>query len=102
LDTVRGLIGAEVLAAPPDAVTSGPARSASEDGADEAARGAPPPALADAGVQFLEALANLCGAAAQAGQSMVQVPLPAPEVLQSSAAALRALAKTLRLRQPPS
>jgi hypothetical protein len=42
-------------------------------------------------VQFLEALANLCIAAAQAGQTTLQLPLPPPEVLQSSAAAIRAL-----------
>jgi SNF2 family DNA or RNA helicase len=80
LDTVRTLIGEE---APP------PAPSASEGVT------APPPdgrdALARAGVQFLEALANLCTAAAQAGQTTLQLPLPPAEVLQSSAAAIRAL-----------
>jgi hypothetical protein len=81
LDTVRTLIGEE---APP------PTRSASEGPPP-----APPPdgreALARAGVQFLEALANLCAAAAQAGQTTLQLPLPPAEVLQSSAAAIRAL-----------
>jgi hypothetical protein len=80
LDTVRTLIGEEVAPAPI------PARSASEgpsaDGRD---------ALARAGVQFLEALANLCCAAAQAGQTTLQLPLPPAEVLQSSAAAIRVL-----------
>jgi SNF2 family DNA or RNA helicase len=85
LDTVRTLIGEE---APP------PARSASEG-----PQPAPPPdgrdALARAGVQFLEALANLCTAAAQAGQTTLQLPLPPAEVLQSSAAAIRALVDQL-------
>jgi superfamily II DNA or RNA helicase len=80
LDTVRTLIGEE---APP------PAPSASEGIT------APPPdgrdALARAGVQFLEALASLCTAAAQAGQTTLQLPLPPAEVLQTSAAAIRAL-----------
>jgi superfamily II DNA or RNA helicase len=91
LDTVRTLIGEE---APP------PARSASE-----AVQPAPPPdgreALARAGVQFLEALANLCTAAAQAGQTALQLPLPPAEVLQSSAAAIRALVGKLN-PQPTS
>ena len=42
-------------------------------------------------MQFLEALANLCTAAARAGQTTLQLPLPPAEVLQSSGAAIRAL-----------
>ncbi len=87
LDTVRTLIGEEV--------PEPPARSASEE-----APPAPPPdgrdALVRAGVQFLEALANLCSAAAQAGQTTLQMPLPPAEVLQSSAAAIRALMEGLK------
>jgi SNF2 family DNA or RNA helicase len=78
LDTVRTLIGEEV---PPPAPTprEGPPAA---DGRD---------ALARAGVQFLEALANLCSAAAQTGQNTLQLPLPPAEVLHTSAAAIRAL-----------
>jgi hypothetical protein len=87
LDTVRTMIGEEVPPpTPPGGEGPTQARSASEgpiiDGRE---------ALARAGVQFLEALANLCGAAAQAGQTTLQLPLPPAEVLQSSAAAIRAL-----------
>jgi hypothetical protein len=81
LDTVRALIGEEVPAPAPSASEGKPA-AAPPDGRE---------ALARAGVQFLEALANLCSAAAQAGQTTLQLPLPPAEVLQSSAAAIRAL-----------
>src|SRR5581483_1615412 len=85
LDTVRTLIGEEV----PEAEV----RSASE-GKPAPAPSAAGDALARAGVQFLEALANLCGAAAASGQTTLRVPLPSPEVLQTGAAAIRALIET--------
>jgi SNF2 family DNA or RNA helicase len=91
LDTVRGLIGEE---APPPARSAGEAPPAAPAAAGVDPRGA----LAQAGVQFLEALANLCTAAARAGAAngtMLQVPLPAPEVLHGSAAAIRALVQML-------
>jgi superfamily II DNA or RNA helicase len=87
LDTVRTLIGEEVPEAQARSASEGTAPAApSVDGRD---------ALARAGVQFLEALANLCSAAAQAGQTTLQLPLPPAEVLQSSAASIRALAEQL-------
>jgi SNF2 family DNA or RNA helicase len=90
LDTVRTLIGEEVPE-PPARAAVAPTAPPSADGRD---------ALARAGVQFLEALANLCTAAAGAGQTTLQMPLPPPQVLQSSAAALRALVE--RLSSPAS
>jgi superfamily II DNA or RNA helicase len=99
LDTVRTLIGEEVQ--PPAPSASEAATAPPADGHD---------ALARAGVQFLEALANLCSAAAQTGQTTLQLPLPPTEVLQSSAAAIRALIAQLNSgpkgaangQQPPS
>jgi superfamily II DNA or RNA helicase len=82
LDTVRTLIGEEAPPPTPSASEGKAPAPPSTDGRD---------ALARAGVQFLEALANLCTAAAQAGQTTLQMPLPPAEVLQSSAAAIRAL-----------
>jgi SNF2 family DNA or RNA helicase len=82
LDTVRTMIGEEVPEIPTRSVSEAPTAPAAPDGRD---------ALARAGVQFLEALANLCSAAAQAGQTTLQLPLPPAEVLQSSAAAIRVL-----------
>jgi SNF2 family DNA or RNA helicase len=88
LDTVRGLIGEEPVREVPVPV---PVPAAAGPDARQV--------LAQAGVQFLEALANLCSAAAQAGQPELRLPLPSPEVLQASAAALRALVETVR--RPP-
>jgi len=82
LDTVRTLIGEEPAPQARSASEGPPAPAPAADGRD---------ALAQAGVQFLEALANLCSAAAQVGQTTLQMPLPPAEVLQSSAAAIRAL-----------
>jgi superfamily II DNA or RNA helicase len=79
LDTVRTLIGEE---APVPQARSDREAPPAPDGRE---------ALARAGVQFLEALANLCSAAAQAGQTTLQLPLPPAQVLHSSAAAIRAL-----------
>ena len=58
LDTVRTLVGEEVPDHQPGARARRPTAPPSADGRD---------ALARAGVQFLEALANLCTAAARSG-----------------------------------
>ncbi len=81
LETVRDLLGEDV--SEPDRGASEGTAPAPED-ADAA--------LARAGVQFLEALANLCEAAARAGQTTLRIPIPPADVLRSSAAAVRALA----------
>jgi hypothetical protein len=83
---VRTLIGEEVPEPQARSASEGTPAPPSANGRD---------ALARAGVQFLEALANLCTAAAQAGQTTVQLPLPPAEVLQSSAAAIRVLINQL-------
>jgi superfamily II DNA/RNA helicase len=81
LETVRGLIGEPELPAPPREPETAEAR--------------PDDALARAGTQFLEALANLCEAAAQAEKTTLQIPLPPGDVLRTSAAALRSLVERL-------
>ena len=88
LDTVRTFIGEEVPTPAPSA-SEGP-KPDSHD------------ALARAGVQFLEALANLCAAAAQAGQTALELPLPPADVLQASAGAIRALVEKLNGRHRPN
>jgi hypothetical protein len=90
LDTVRTLIGEEPFREERPALVPVPAAAAPYD---------PRQVLVQAGVQFLEALANLCNAAAEAGQPVLQLPLPSPEVLRASAAAIRTMVETVR--RPP-
>jgi SNF2 family DNA or RNA helicase len=93
LDTVRGFFAEEPAREERPAVPAAPADSQQ--------------VLWQAGLQFLEALANLCSAAARAGSTngqVVQVPLPPPEVLQGSAAAIRTVLDAVKAsggRQPP-
>jgi superfamily II DNA or RNA helicase len=105
LQAVQGLI-AEGDSRPPGPVVG---REAAPD---------PRQALVETGVQFLEALANLIGPAsgrppeadknattkflaglvatdARTGQSVLQLPLPSPDVLQRGAAALRSILRGL-------
>jgi hypothetical protein len=101
LDAVRDLVGEEA------------ARPVAEPTA------APRQALVQAGVQFLEALAQLVAAApgrdgdgqgasplvatdARTGQPVLQLPLPSPEVLQRGAAALQTILQGVaRPSEPP-
>ncbi len=107
LDTVRDLVAEEQPAKPAAAL---------EPAAD------PRQAVIQTGVQFLEALAGLVGAAAPAGgngrpaenalasfvgtdprtgRPVLQVPLPPPEVLQRGAAALQTILQGL-MKPPPN
>lgn len=82
MDTVRLLISEEPPPAPSPVPVPSPNGEAAPDGGE---------ALRQAGVRFLEALADLCQAAAASGQPSLHLPLPSPEALRASAAALRAL-----------
>jgi superfamily II DNA or RNA helicase len=107
LDTVRQLVSDEELR-PAALVPQGADAPRSPQAIPRPPQPDPREALVQAGVQFLEALAGvLAGAAnrpqpgpwvasdARTGQPVLQVPLPAPEMLQRGARALQAILKGL-------
>ncbi len=99
LDAVRGLLGEEPTEDEPTPhEQKAPVAATQEIDSRQA--------LTQAGVLFLEALANLCSAAARVenenGQRTLQIPLPPPEVLQASAGAIRLIVEGLKEKALPS
>jgi hypothetical protein len=104
LDTIKQLVGPAVPAEP--AVLEGvPAPAAAGSGA-----GSPETALLQVGVQFLEALAaafTTPGGAVlttdpRTGQTVLQIPVPSPQLLQRGAAALQTIVQHVNGPAKPS
>lgn len=87
LETMRDLVGGEREERERGKIEGLPETPTAEGGQQ---------ALTQAGVQLLEALANLCEAAARLGHPQVTIPLPAPAAMQASALALRELVGRVR------